>query len=115
MSRYGKLVEPWIQNQADVNDYYGDIFNKSEDRVKRNVPHYDDYSPSYQYIYPYEEIRFDDAPDPIYGFTIRTRQVFPCQRNVSNECDALEANGRVVECKQNRFMLVYYRIKLIVT
>ena len=61
---------------------------------------------TYNYIRPYEKIRFDDAPDPIYGFTLRTRQLFPCEGNkFSKECQDLEANGEVVECQQKRFRL----------
>ena len=63
-----------------------------------------------QYILPYQEIRFDDAPEPIYGFTVRTRQVFPCEGKLADECKDLEENGQVVDCEQKRFRFVYFYI-----
>ena len=66
---------------------------------------------AFRYIRPYQKIRFDDAPGPIYGFTVRTRQLFPCKDKFSQECMDLEAKGEVVECQQDRFRCDYFYIK----
>ena len=69
------------------------------------TPGYHYQKPTYRR--PYEKVRFDDAPDPIYGFTVRTRQLSSCERDFSNECAKLEEKGKVVECQQDRFRYAY--------
>jgi hypothetical protein len=84
--------------------------------LQQNGPHGYHYH-TYNYIRPYEQVRFDDAPEPIYGFTLRTRQLFPCeeggQDKFSKECQDLEAKGDVVDCQQKRFRLEHSYIKFI--
>jgi hypothetical protein len=102
---------------SDIRQKYPHTFFKSLDPLQHNKSsHGYDYIgyrgyQKNQYIRPYEKIRFDDAPDPIYGFTVRTRQVFPCEGKAGEDCADLEENGQVVECQQNRFRLVQGLIK----
>ena len=70
------------------------------------------YYQTHHYVRPYENVRFDDAPEPIYGFTARTRQLFPCENDLSMVCTDLEAAGQVVECDQDRFRLVLYIVMI---
>ena len=75
--------------------------------LQQKYPLYGNYYHKYQYVRPYEQIRFDDAPEPIYGFTVRTRQIFPCEGKFQAECVDLESRGKVVECDQDRFRFAY--------
>ena len=51
----------------------------------------------------YNEVRFDDAPEIIYGVSTRTRRRRPCFEN----CEDLVGEGKVVNCTQPRLRLVY--------
>lgn len=49
-------------------------------------------------------LTFDNAPDPIYGFAVRTRRSFPCEENqFEAACEGLEKRGDSLQCKQARF------------
>ena len=88
-----------------------DILNALDKTVfdlQQKYPLYGDYYHKYQYVRPYEQVRFDDAPEPIYGFTVRTRQLFPCKGKFQAECVDLETSGNVVECNQDRFRFAYF-------
>ena len=51
----------------------------------------------------YKEVRFDDAPEIIYGVSTRTKRNGPCMEN----CEDLVSEGKVVNCPQPRVRLVY--------
>jgi len=61
---------------------------------------------SYHPVQPYykpNEIKFDDAPEMVYGWVIRTRSFTPCKGEIKKECDRLEREGKVVQCNIPRF------------
>ena len=94
------ISENQFQKQSDIRRNHHQHFHKSVFNLQQNkMPQYY----AYRYIRTHQKIRFDDAPTPIYGFTVRTRQMFSCENNLAKECLDLEARGEVVECKQNRF------------
>ena len=99
---------------SDIQTKHPHTFFKSADPLQNNASSHKYQYIGYrgyqinQYIRPYEKIRFDDAPDPIYGLTVRTRQVFPCDGKLADECADLEENGKVVECQQERFRFAIY-------
>ena len=62
--------------------------------------------PKYPYPNQLKKVRFDDAPDPIYGVSLRTRRLFPCDGKLAENCDKLESSGKVVNCNQARFRFV---------
>ena len=61
---------------------------------------------AYHVRYGLKIVRFDDAPDPVYGIALRSRRFFTCDGASQQECDDLEAKGDVVDCKQPRFRFV---------
>ena len=66
------------------------------------------YHPVQPYYKP-KEIKFDDAPEMVYGWVIRTRSFTPCKGEIKKECDRLEREGKVVQCNIPRFR---YEIKI---
>ena len=44
---------------------------------------------------------------------MRTRQLFPCKNDFAKVCTDLEADGKVVECQQDRFRYVCFEVKQI--
>ena len=61
---------------------------------------------SYHPVQPYykpKEIKFDDAPEMVYGWVIRTRSFTPCKGEIKKECDRLERENKVIQCNIPRF------------
>ena len=49
-------------------------------------------------------IRFDDAPEIVYGVAVRTKENFDCNKpGVKHHCEHLEHYGKVVDCDIQRF------------
>ena len=60
--------------------------------------------------FTHKKVRVDDAPQPVYGVALRSRRFFSCDEEFQEECEALEAQGDVVDCKQPRFRFVYFLV-----
>ena len=52
---------------------------------------------------PPKPIRFDDAPEPVYGIATRTRRSFSCEGLSERACTLLEKTGSLVNCGAARF------------
>merc|ERR1719367_14923 len=60
------------------------------------------YHPKEPHYYSKEE-KFDDAPEIVYGWAIRTRTIEKCEGEFKDICDELERQNRVVQCNIARF------------
>ena len=50
-------------------------------------------------------VRFDDAPEPVYGIAFRVRRIYDCN-DPGQDRGELESEGKVVECNIPRFRSV---------
>ena len=57
---------------------------------------------SYKYGYLVKDVKFDDAPEIVYGITFRVRRFYDCNEE-GQDCGKLETEGKVVQCDVSRF------------